>query len=322
VANIAAVAHESALNPDIAEQLRTRAVDRAIALLAERQHGVVSREQLFELGLTRHAIDGRIERGWLHPIYRGVYAVGHRVLSREGRYMAAALAGGRGAVVSHRSAGSVWMIRPTSRSRIDVTVPRKLHPRDGLDFHFAVLPSDEVTRELGIPVTTVPRTIFDLAAILTPREVERAIQQADRLRLYDALSLSDFIARYPRHRGCKTIRAILASQDLDATVTKNQLEEGFLTLVDRYRLPRPRMNDDLDIGVRRIEPDAVWHDQRLIVELDGRETHHTLKAFESDRARDRAAAVAGWRVIRITWRQLQDEPDAVAADLRVLLHLA
>jgi predicted transcriptional regulator of viral defense system len=300
-------------------QVRTRALDRATAQLAEGQHGVVARAQLFRLGLGRGAIGRRVERGRLHPLYRGVYAVGHRILSTEARWMAAVLAGGAGAVLSHRSAAALWGIRPSSRARIDLTVPRKLHSRDGMEFHYATLPPDEVTRERGIPVTTVTRTIFDLASVRERRDVERAMTEAEVKGLTDLLSLSDLLARYPRRCGTKTIRTILLDQDIGTTRTRNDLEEGFLAFVDRMGLPRPRMNEWLHVGGRWIEADCVWHEQRLIVELDGRATHGTAEAFESDRARDRAVTVAGWRVIRITWRQLRDDPEALAADLRALL---
>src|SRR5918992_4288817 len=261
------MAHESALNRHIDGQLRTRALDRAIADLAERQHGVVARFQLRDLGLSRDAIDGRIERGWLHALFRSVYAVGHRVLSSDGRWMAAVLAGGASAVASHRDAAAIWGIRPSSRQRIDVTVPRKLHPRDNLDFHYSVLPPDEVTTERTIPVTTIARTIFDLAAVTNRREVERAMHEADRRRLYDALSLSDLLRRYPRRRGTKAINAILATQDTGPR-TRNDFEEGFLSFIDRFNVPRPRMNEWLRISGHWIEADCIWHEQRVIVELD------------------------------------------------------
>jgi very-short-patch-repair endonuclease len=313
------MADESAIWPHSGAQSRSRDFDPEIAALAERQHGLVSRAQLLALGLGRRAIAYRIEHGRLHPIHPGVYAVGHRLVSVDGRWMAAVLAAGPDAVVSHRDAGVIWSIRASARARVDIIVPRKLRSRDGFDFHYAFLPPDEVTRERGIPVTTVPRTIFDLASVVRPREVERAIQEAEYRRLFDPLSLHDLHARYPRARGAKVIRAILADLDIDATITKNDLEEDFLAFVDRYRLPRPRMNHWLQIGDLWIEADCVWLDQRVIVELDGRGAHGTRKAFESDRARDRAATVAGWRVIRVTWRQLCDDQDALARDLRTLL---
>src|SRR3954452_15938015 len=145
---------EYAVDPVIGGEKQTRSADALIAALADRQHGVVARRQLLALGLPARAIDHRLERGRLHVLHRGVYAVGHRVLSQRGQWMAAVLACGGGAVLSHRSAAALWAIRPTSRAAIEVTTPRKLRPRTGLLPHCAVLPADEVTILDGIPVTT------------------------------------------------------------------------------------------------------------------------------------------------------------------------
>jgi very-short-patch-repair endonuclease len=257
----------------------------------------------------------------LHQLYRGVYAVGHRVLLGEGWWMAAVLAGGEGAALSHRAAAAHWGVRPTTRTAIEVTVGRHLRSRPRLQFHWAQLPADEVTVERGIRVTTVPRTLFDLAAVLPANQAERAIHEAEVRRLTDPLSLSDLLERYPRRRGSRTISAILASRNVGAGITREELEHRFLAFVDRHGLPRPKVNHHVYAGGRLIEADCVWEEQRLIVELDGRATHDTAKAFELDRARDRALSVAGWRVIRVTWRQLQDDPEGLAAALRALLRI-
>jgi predicted transcriptional regulator of viral defense system len=158
-------------------------VEAAIARLARLQHGRVARRQLIAIGLAPDTIDYRLRRFRLHVVYRGVYAVGHDVPTREGNWMAAVLAGGVAAVLSHRDAAALWGFRPAARSRIDVTTPRRQHPRRGIQFHRSSLPSDEVTINDGIPVTTVPRTLFDLAAVLRPRQVERALNEAEALRL-------------------------------------------------------------------------------------------------------------------------------------------
>jgi very-short-patch-repair endonuclease len=297
-------------------------IDRAIAELAKDQHGVVSRGQLVALGLGAKAIRYRLDRGRLHILYRSVYAVGHRDLSAEGWWMAAVLAGGEGAVLSHRSAAALWGVRKTMRAATDVTVGRHRRLRPGLQFHWTQLAPDELTRECGIPVTTVPRTIFDMAAILPPSHVESAINEAEVRRLTDPLSLSDLLSRYPGRRGSRTIRAILAEHELGVGITREELEHRFREFIDQHGLPRPRFNHHIHVGGRLIEADCVWEGQRLIVELDGRATHGTAKAFEDDRARDRALSVAGWRVIRITWRQLHGDPGGLAADLRTLLRIS
>lgn len=172
----------------------------------------------------------------------------------------------------------------------------------------------------GIPVTTVPRTIFDLAVVLGPGAVEHALRESERLRLYDVLSLPVLVDRYPRHRGNRVVRECLDRlRDMPPGVSREELEIRFLAFLDARGMPRPRLNAWLTIGSRRYQVDCLWAAQRVIVELDGYATHGTRWAFESDRGRDRRLAVAGYRSIRVTWWQLRDEPAAVADDLRSLL---
>lgn len=202
-------------------QLRSH-VDREIARLAERQHGVVSRRQLLALGLGRGAISDRVRRGLLHPLHRGVYAVGHTALPRLGGVMAGVLAIGPDTVASHRDAAALYGIRRNGRDRIEVTVPRKVRSRRGIEVHHAALPSDEVTVTDGIPVTTVPRTLLDLAGVIDRRQLERAIHEAEVRRLWDALSLVDLVNRYPRRKGTPAIRAILAALDQGLNLTRSE----------------------------------------------------------------------------------------------------
>jgi hypothetical protein len=300
-------------------KLRSGQLDRAVAVLAKRQHGVVARRQLVALGLGQDAIDHRLRCGRLHHLHRGIYAVGHPVLSAAGRWMAAVLACGDGAVLSHRSAAALWEIRPSSAPRIDVTVPRHLHARPGIHPHHGRLPPDEVTTHRGIPVTTPPRTLLDLATVLDPRRVERAVQEAEVQRLSDSLSLEDLLTRYPRRPGRATLMAILNSAALGATTTRSELEDRFLTFLDAALLPRPCVNATVELHTGSVEVDCLWERQRVIAELDGHASHGTTAAYERDRARDRALSAAGWRVVRITWRQLHDDGAAVARDLDALL---
>ena len=307
------MADECALDPVIGGELRTRSIDELIAVLAERQHGVVARRQLVALGVGARAIDHRLTCGRLHLIHRGVYSVGHRVLSQRGRWMAAVLASGSGAVLSHRSAAALWGIRPTSRPSVEVTTARRLHARPGLHPHRAVLPADEVTVVDGIPTTTPARTLLDLAAVEPRRTLERALDEAEILRLPGPSELLD---RYPRRRGAATLRTLLLTSR-SPTPTRTELEDRFLTFVDDHGLPRPETNTIVDV----YEVDAVWREARLIVELDGFATHGTRRGFERDRERDRRLTAAGWRVIRLTWKQLAGG-EALAHEFRTLLACA
>jgi len=296
---------------------RTRGDDRGVAVLAGRQHGVVGRGQLVRLGLTEEAIEMRIRAGRLHRVRAGVYAVGHRAIKREGRWMAAVLASGPAGVLSHFSAAALWGIQPNSRSRIDVAAPHRSRSSATIDRHAIVLPADERTVESGIPVTTVPRTVFDLAAISSVDRVESAIRQVEYRRLYDRLSLVDMIDRYPRRRGVGRLRMALSRiEKLPTGRTRSRLEERFLSFLHRYRLPRPRLNDWIVVGDKRFQVDCHWPGTGKVVELDSWEAHGTRSAFREDRARDRRLQAAGYGVTRVTWAQLDDEPEAIAVDLR------
>jgi very-short-patch-repair endonuclease len=290
--------------------------DLVIGVVAERQHGVVSRRQLLDRGLGRLAIDRRIGQGRLRVVHQGVYAVGHPHLTTDGRWMAAALACGPDAVLSHRAAAALWLLRRSSR--IDVIAPTARR-RPALTLHRNLVAEDEVTEVRGIPVTTVPRTLLDLAAVLPAHQVERAINEAEIQRLTDPLSLPALLARYPGRRGVRTLRAILGE---GTRRTRSELEARFLAFLRRAGLPLPEANAHLLVGGALIECDCVWRDRRLVVELDGHATHGTAAAFERDRARDRSLHVHGWRTVRVTWRQLSDEPEALAVDLRALLRRA
>ena len=303
----------------IDDERQSRSADAEIAALAARQHGVVARAQLMALGLGRGAIDRRVRRRRLHLIQRGVFAVGHTVPSREATWIAAVLAAGPGAVLSHRSAAALWRIRDTSRADIEVSAARQRRRRAGLEPHHIVLARDEVTEQGGIPVTTPARTLLDLAEVLTSsQQLERAVHEAEYRRLTSPLSLDALLARHGGRRGTAALREILARGRLGETMTKSELEDRFLAFLDAHHLPRPRTNQRLG----PIEVDCVWPDARLVVELDGHAAHATRRAFEQDRARDRALQAQGWRVARITWRQLNEDGETIATQLRSLLSSA
>jgi very-short-patch-repair endonuclease len=300
---------------------RTRGDDRSLSELARRQHGVVGRWQLMERGWSEEEIKWRLHAGRLHRLHAGVYSLTPRQLvSRQGWWMAAVLASGPDALLSHWSAASLWLIRPNSRSRIDVTVLHRSRSAKAIYRHISQVPPDERSVKEGIPVTSVHRTIFDLAATSSIDDVVAMIKEAEYLSLYDKLSLWDLLDRYPGKRGSRNLRFSLKRITEEPTGRKrSKLEERFAPFLRRYHLPLPRFNDWIFLGSKRYRADCHWPQRRLIVELDGWEGHSTRSAFQDDRARDRALKVAGYSVIHLTWAQLDSEPAEVAADLRALL---
>jgi very-short-patch-repair endonuclease len=229
--------------------------------------------------------------------------------------MAAVLAFGDGTVLSHRAAGAHWTILSWAGAPEVTTPARGVRSRQGVVVHHARLPPDEVTTRHGIPITTVPRTLFDVAAHLRERQLERAINEAELRRLWDELSLDTLLYRYPRHPGNRKVRAALHKRREGDTATKSDLEEAFIALIDGSGLPRPEIN----AWIEGFEVDAVWRKRRVVVELDARSTHGTREAFERDRERDRALQVANWHPIRVTARQLKERPLSLIADLKRLL---
>ncbi|HEX5989357.1 MAG TPA: DUF559 domain-containing protein [Solirubrobacterales bacterium] len=199
-----------------------------------------------------------------------------------------------------------------------MTRPDRRVRRDGIVGHRAYLREDEWVVEDGIPVTSPFRTIFDLAAVVGRWEVERAWHEAEVRQLTDRVSLPMLLGRYPGRRGTRVLRGLLGAGE-PVGITRNEFEEAFLALVDAHGLPRPRMNAPLSLRGRFIEVDALWKRQRLAVELDSRGVHGTKKRFESDRRRDRTLVAEGWKTMRVTWEQLRDEPEEIAADLRSAL---
>jgi hypothetical protein len=300
---------------------RIQFLDARIAELARRQYGVVARWQLVEVGVDEDRIDRRLAQGRLHRLHRGVYAVGHRVVPREGRWLAAVLACGPGAVLSHRSAAELWGIHRPRDGDIEVTTPRKTGSGSGILRHCAVLPADEVMERDEVPVTGVSRTIFDLASVLPVDAVERAMREAERLRLDDRLSLEDLLVRHPHRHGVVAIRECLERRrELPVGATRGELEVRFLSFLDREGISRPSLNAWVTLGARHFQADCLWRDARLIVELDGFESHGTRYAFEDDRDRDRRLLATGFQVMHVTWRHLHEIPDEIASDLRAVLN--
>jgi very-short-patch-repair endonuclease len=207
---------------------------------------------------------------------------------------------------------------PSAAEWVEVTRPSRRSRRVGIICHRASVADDEWEVVEEIPVTAPFRTIFDLAALVEARELERAWHEALVRELTAKVSLPMLLERYPRHRGTRRLRELLGSQAPEG-ITRNDFEEAFLALVDASGLPRPRMNADLALRGRFFEIDALWEAERVAVELDSRSVHGTPRKFESDRLRDRILVAEGWKTARVTWRALHREPDEVVRDLRAAL---
>jgi very-short-patch-repair endonuclease len=292
-----------------------------LAQLAARQHGVVALRQLKALGLSAEAARSRIATGRLHTVHRGVFAVGHSVLSREARWMAAVLAHVAGAALSHRSAAALWGIRAAGETNIDVTILRGHgRSRKRITTHMVRRLDDvDLTRVDGIPCTTIPRTLLDLADVLDRQRLERAIAQAELLGLFDLNALNELLGRAPGRR-LKKMRSILAGYETESSLTESELEERFLALCLRAGLRRPRVNQWIVLDGGSVRADFLWPQERLIVETDGRHAHGTRHAFERDRERDQRLVLAGYRVVRFTWKQITGQPGKAAARVAELLN--
>ena len=267
------------------------------------------------IGLDDDGIQWRIRAGRLHPIHRGVYAVGHLEIACEGRYLAAVLFAGDRAVLSHCAAPGLWELRASKEDKTDVTVPLdrrgdasvRIH-RDALD------PSETMTRH-GIRVTKPLRTVLDLAGCVSENEIERAIRQAVHRKLTTTTLLAEAIRNRRGKRGTKRLRNALINLGEAPGLTRSELEDAFLRFLRKHKLPMPELN----ARILDYEVDCAWPEQRLIAELDGRDAHLQLPAFETDRARDAALLAAGWPVIRITSRRMRHDGTALARQLRALL---
>ncbi|HEY2319071.1 MAG TPA: DUF559 domain-containing protein [Solirubrobacteraceae bacterium] len=282
--------------------------------LAERQYGVVARRQLQERGMARWTVDKALARGYLLPLHRGVFAVGHRVLTYRGRWMAAVLACGPEAVISHHAAAALHDLRPLPQGAIDVTAPT--HRRhEGIRTHISRIARDGRTEIDHIPVTSLERTYLDYAEQATPRQLSAALEAAERRDLLDLRRLRLVIDHSPGRRGLKPLGAALAQLTGDPAWTQSALEEQFLELIRHSEIPLPRAN----VLVHGVLVDFVWPQQKVIVEIDGFAFHATREAFENDRRRDAELQKRGWRVLRITYRRLHEEPGAVLADLGEML---
>ncbi|HEX4669952.1 MAG TPA: type IV toxin-antitoxin system AbiEi family antitoxin domain-containing protein [Solirubrobacterales bacterium] len=286
-----------------------------MAELARAQYGVVSFRQLRELGFSKGAIGRAHQAERLHQLHHGVYAVGHIALSDHGRCMAAILACGRRAVLSHESAAWLWGFFPTCPVKPEVSVPNAGRPRAGVRAHRVVPFSlGEVGSQEGIPVTSPARTLLDLAATNRGRRLQQAIEKAKRL---DRLDLAEIDALIRHKRSAPGTRRLREAAEIyrDPAISRSRPELLFLDLVKRAGLPRPALNT----FVAGHEIDAYWEVERFAVEVDGWDAHRTREAFEADPLRQENLKLAGIDSIRVTARRVEREPAAVAERLRRLL---
>lgn len=280
------------------------------ARLASRQHGIVTRRQLCEAGFAEEKVDRRVAAGIFLSLHRGVYLLGTlqgRLEPQWARVMAALLACGAGAAVSHASAGwLLGLVRPPKPvGPVSITIPeRARRRRPGIIVHRALdLTPADLTRVDGIAVTSPGRTLRDLSTVLSAKELNRAAGRAEREGLIDARDLRALVALHAGRPGALVLRAALLG-DGGLVLTRSEAEELLLALLLEHGLPRPLVN----ARVEGFEVDFYWRDQRLIVEVDGFEYHRLRPSFEGDHRRDLVLGDRGYTVLRVTWRQLVDEP--------------
>lgn len=291
-----------------------------MAEFATNNYGVASREELRAVGFDDRAIEHRLAVGRLQRLHRGVYAVGHAHLGREGRWRAAVLACGEGAVLSHWDAAALYDLAASRGARIHVTRPSNAGrspdaARIALHRVGTFQPWEGRLID-GIPATTVARTLLDLAPKLRPRALEDLIARADRLQVFDLRAVHRSLQAHPRQPGAPRLRSVVdALSRTPAADLRSPLEVRLLQLCDDYNLPTPRANTT----IAGLLVDFHWPGTNLIVETDGYAYHSTPSSFERDRERDQRLTLAGYTVVRFTYNQVTGTPEAVAARLRRLL---
>lgn len=297
-------------------------LDARICERACEQHLVVALRQIVGLGLSGSAVRSRVRAGRLHAVHRAVFAlVPPRMLTARGRIMAAVLACRPGAAASHRAAAALYELRLARRHWIDVTTPGATgRDRGAIRVHSGMtLAPGDVTTVDGIPCTTLARTLLDVAGDATDRELERAVHEAELQRIFDLTAVEEVLARANGRRGATRLRTLLAELGAPAP-TRNGLEEAFLLLALSIGRPPDGVNEWIAFPAGGgAEADFVWHAERLVVEVDGRDIHTARRAFERDRRRDQRLTLLGHRVVRFSWRQVVHEPRYVAGTLATLL---
>lgn len=297
-------------------------LDAEVGRLAVAQNGVVTLDQLEGLGLANEAIVKRVSRGRLHRIHQTVYSLTPRLMTQRGRFMAAVLACGPDAVLSHRSAAYLWGLVDAWEEPIDVTAPnRRGRSPDGVAAHRdgSLRPIDRTTLH-GIPCSSLPRTLLDYAGAVPEWELRKAVSQAEVLGVLDHAALRSVLRRCRGRRGVARLRLIADTLHPQTRRTRGELERRVLAMCVTAGLPQPEVNIWLDVpGGNPLQADFLWRRPRLIVEADSREFHDTASAFEHDRKREQRFQAAGWRVTRCTWKQVEREPRRLASTIRALL---
>ena len=279
--------------------------------LTKRQHGVVARTQLLRFGFTSDAINHRLERGRLHRVFRGVYAVGRPELSKYGRWMAAVLSCGSRAALSHGSAAALWEIRREQRGDIAVSVPARVSRRQraGIRLHRRALRAEDLTRRHGIPVTGPVCTLVDLAARLRPNQLEAVLNEADKRDLIDPEALRSALEQMRGRPGVRALRTQLDRRTF--TLTDSELERRFLPIARLAGLGPPQTGR----RVSGFRVDFYWPDLGLVVETDGLRYHRTPAQQAKDRLRDQVHAASGLTCLRFTHAQVTFETDQVESTL-------
>jgi hypothetical protein len=290
--------------------------EAAIAALAAAQHGVVSLDQLRARDLSAGAAAKRAQRGALHRQHRGVYAVGHRSIGREGLLQTALLACGHSAVISHGTAAAFWGLRDQWPTLVDVTVPNQAGRKiDGVRCRRCRYPSPaEILIREGIVFTSPARTMVDLAGLLGTPSLRRVVERAAVLKLLDIAALDRSLIAAEGRRGVKALWRIAdewRTEDGSSPDVRGDFEALVLPRLLALGVPRPVCNRTLTLGGDRLMVDFLWEEQRLVVETDGKATHATPVAFQRDRHRDQILVAAGYRVARATWDQMHRELEAV-----------
>lgn len=294
--------------------------DKALAVHARSQHGVLSVGQLQSAGLSPRAVRHRAATGRLTRVHTGIYAVGQP--SRAGRSMAAVLACGAGAVLSHQSAAALWGIGEDPGQVHVTVVSRHGRSRPGIVVHrVSDLDVYDLTAWDGLPCTSLARTVLDLAAAVDRRRLERAIDRAETLRIFDLDALNDVLHRNRGRRGTPALASVLASYG-GPEISRSEAEERLLATIGAAGLQRPRVNAWIGLSDGGgYEADFLWPDARLIVEVDGRAFHARRRAFEHDRRRDRRLALAGFETRRYSAAELASDPGRVVTEIRAFLSL-
>jgi predicted transcriptional regulator of viral defense system/very-short-patch-repair endonuclease len=294
--------------------------DARLAGIAGRQHGVVTHRQLAAIGISGSALTRRVARGQLQRLYRGVFAVGHTQRTRETRWIAAVMACGPGAVLSHLDAAALWKIYESRGPNVHVTAAgRAGRNLPGIQAHRArTLDPADVTTHHRIPVTTVARTLIDLTDLLPADRILRAMREAEYLQLLRPDTLNAAVQRATGRRRLKELSEA-TSRHTPGQIVRGELEHLFLELAHEGGFRDPETNVRIRTRRRTYIVDCLWREEGVAVELDGRAAHVRAAAFEQDRARDTALVAVGLIPLRFTWRRVTGEPGVVLAELEASL---